>query len=805
MPPIHYHLRRHLLISTARVASVAGAAAFTAGVRGASTYGAVALTRDDAGAGKKISASVGANSVRPPHALAIEDWENEGTPVKVGTIFLDEETRPLIFEDTELAAELGEVRIIQSSKTLVLKEFEIGVTMFIVRSALNAEAVEPVYQILIGFKPHGRWQQYPAIASYDRSLDSTILPPFKIKLFDAGDGLLHTFELHDGLPINSRQRSGMTRLPDLPLRPDFNCAMMLAWQSARLKISTNAYKYFPGVTKESLRPSQARRPYSSNEAMPLLAGRSQINSLGNYFQLPRWPIGSGDTYTNDALDPNRNPFDYPTKRYYTSAAGTPGAYASRAIGWDYEPASISGHNWYTGPGGPRFDRAAIPTAIAQYLSDPTGVRQRDGSTLRENCEAFVNAYFNHSHHYFQDVRRMTGLPDHELLNGGWSHGASTYYGVRTDYVPGGTSRHVNLFTIPNGSTAPPAESPEFTKHGLPKDRDGRAVWSGWAVDMLHAYCAPGWATLLFNSPMHLLCAKHRFAASFMSQLGGSLPQRSPGFLHRQGAWRWLQWITMWKMGTSHDFGFRKNQIEDRMQIDLEAIYVDYVQPATDPEHAAYRSNNSRCLRAFGQLCSATAWVDSNSPLSDRTWSYYVDSGALGYYMATVFVLMKQTGMWAVMVGKSARCKATLEFMITCYDRASIDFILDTDGRLEGYARVAPLVPITSPPSTNFANNWLDLATNYFPRSGQEDWIHDSVGKLIAERDVCQHLRAQWAFMRPDYFPEYPNPRLKDAVRCYERFYEARATVVAHQPTPNAMIEKDWSYRIPPLGRLRSPV
>jgi len=37
--------------------------------------------------------------------------------------------------------------------------------------------------------------------------------------------------------------------------------------------------------------------------------------------------------------------------------------------WNYEPGQLSGHDWFMGPGGPRFERAAFPSAVFEPYSN----------------------------------------------------------------------------------------------------------------------------------------------------------------------------------------------------------------------------------------------------------------------------------------------------------------------------------------------------------------------------------------------------------------------------------------------------
>lgn len=854
-----------------------------------------------------------ANDPDRPVYVEFEDWRDPNNPKLVKTIVLNQRADDLVFEDVELAADMGDVRVMQSDETIIFDDFEFGATLLSMNPVVSSIPGRPVHQVLVNAKPYGRWESWPAMDTFNklvatasefsgvgngrlynkdirwayavaetievtaissteftvvgsvhgpypngtfgkrygaddsavyfetahgtiafqpgdkftwtvypnktaaRPTDVTIPPAFKIKLKRIDGTVLHTFQMRDNLPINSPLLS-QVRDENNALRPFWNCAMTLFWESQRPVLNSKRYKWFAGMTPESCRPTQSQQGYSFNGAVPLINGRGQVNSMNHYYAAPRWPMATSPVSKTDPNDPNNDPYIYDTYAYFTATKG-PARALWRAVGWDYEPGSISLHDWYTGPGGPRHDRAVIPTALVLYMNDPDGVRLRDGAKRRDMAEAWCKAYFNHSHHYVTDVRKLTTVPNDEICYGKWSYGQS-YYGSGTGYVAGGETRHIHQFGIPAGSGGPPT-----------LDRNGNMFFGGWALDNLHTYGTPLWGVLFFNSPAHLISGKMRFFAHNLSQLAAATTKRTSGFLSRNGAWRWMHWCLMWKVGTKHDFGIPRAMIEDRWRMDMECIYNEFVLPATDPTHPNHMVPMIQSLRYLGQLVNEAPgnikidpdaidgelipdpdnpdgpWIEPPPPTPQKAFS--LNSNGLTWYITMVFMLMKQTGSWEAMLNKNEKCKKVMEFMIFALDKFSIDFILDTDGHLEsGYPKVGypgdKSLPDNDPIFTNMPKSWAEVQT-IWPGTGQEDWIHNADGTYRGERDVGQHNRAMWAYMRGDYFPEYPNPRLAAAVAKYDDYYNQKAARVAGKATINEARNADWTYRIPSFGRPKPPV
>lgn len=749
----------------------------TSGI-GFSTLAAIRAPRRMASGTGPVAPGLGNDA---PYSFTVEDWQDPDNPVEVGTAIFDTQLDDLVFADTDLAAEMGDVRVDQCSTTVVYEDFEFGATMMSMNGVVNEGASNTINQVLIACKPYGLWDSFPAMDTYDATTCSTFPKPFKIVLKREDGSTLHTYEMRDGLAINDPSLSQYWVDAPTALRPFFNCAMMLPWSSGTPRTNSHAVNFFPGMTDESLRPSQGKNGASINQPIPLATNRFQINSAGHWIVAPEWPIKFdtvyGSTLDTEAIDP----YSFDITTYHNSEG-----HAYRIYGWNYEPGSISGHDWYTGPGGPRFDRTIIPAAIALYMSNPDGSRLKGNVPWKTIRDKFGLAYFNHSHHYLTDVQTFDTISTTQVQDGEWSY-ARSYYAPNTNYRA--YNRQVDQFAISNGS------------NWVSSDKDGLHHYCGWALDFLHNYGQPGWYTMLFNSPMHLISAKLRYHANWLAQIGGAAGDDPTSlFFDRRHAWRIMHLAVMWKIATSHPLGIDRSVITEAFKAELEAIY-DYVYVPT----VVQNSSSYFCtgLRNFGipGILNDNGSTKYVGPLSDYKT----------FYFSQLLAIMKTTGSWDAMRAESTKCQVALDFIITCLDKYSIDYFMDTEGRGDGVfhnlsATVASGATLTLPA------NWAAWGTTVYPKVGQHDWIHNSNGTIYVQptngtldRDVSQHLRAQYVFMRRDYFPEISNARLEDCCTLLQGYYDTIAARVATGATPTDQRNLDWVYRLPNLGILKPMV
>ena len=757
-----------------------------------------------------------------PNLIELEDWTS-GSAVVVGSLTFNNRTSDFVFQDGEMAAEIGDVGIYQSTQSITFGNFEFGATLFASNKVNTVSGINPLYQVLVGCKPLAStgWTTYPAMDTYSRTVNTTYPEPFKINIKDSLGNILHTYQMQDGLPINSPLLSQTWDQPageplvnnygSVTLRPDFNCGMMLPWSSTETRISTNASKIYPGVIAEVIRPSgQGKQGASVLSAIPIstqsfYSGLS-INSQNHGLAMPQWPMVTdfnyGDVPPVSITDPLTDPYLFDIS-VYRAWAGKP----VRMTGWGYEPGSISGHDWYTGPGGPRFDRASVPSVMATLAADPNYIRLQGNVPIRTWAEHWGLAYFNHSMHYLTDVKTFETLPPAEMESGVWRYANSYYSGGR---APPDTSTAIDLLAILSGSGRTTAN----------QDSSGRLVWGGWAADSLHSYAAPGWWTLMLNSPMHAYSAKMAYNKEWMCSLGSAPPTTNSDsfFLVREQAFRYLHLTTMWKLASSHPVGLNRSYVESRWQTELETLYdTVYVPTFVNNVNSVY-NNSVRNLGVAGGVSGSgpTAFISSGG-------------GDLAFYMGHVMCLMKQSGAWSAMRQKSAKCAVALEMMINCFDKASIDYILDTTGRDEangGYPVLSPEGAVTAADvpanwaavntmqnaswpidTTGTAGNWRvwsDWISAYAPGSG----VPLVFGGGQSEPYVAQHLKAQYAFIRRDYFPEYPNARLPAACAKYQTYYDTITSRVDSQfaatGASKAVTDKDWHYRYAALGVIKPP-
>lgn len=756
----------------------------------------------------------GSGSVAPdldanaPAYVELEDWSDPANPVLVGSAPLDTRAEDFVYQDSELAAEIGDVRITQSSSTIIFGRFEFGVTMFTINGTLNLDNPgTPVHQVVIAHKPHGTWPSYPFADTFRKDRDLTFPKPYKLKIRKSDSTILKTIEMRDGLAVNdpSLAQTWGNGQPK-PLRPHMECGQWHFWQSAKLKYSSNALKYFPGVTALSLRPSIAKNGTTSNAPIAFELNRSQWNSTLQWYAAPEWPIAWFNTAT-------RSPdytYDDDPFLFIPDYHGDEG-HASLMVGWNIEPGSISLHDWFIGPGGPRHDRSTLSTPLVRYFTDPNGVRLKGNVPHRTLLDCYNHGYFHHSHHMLlNDVKTFKLMPKEYARDGSISF-SHAYYGQNdSGYVPGGLPRHVGLWCIPNGGT---------TYQAAP--RDGHAGFlNGWEVDDNHSYIAPGLATMFCNSPAHTVSGALRFFAHVCGQLGSARPESTTGnnFLSRVHAWRMHQLSVAWKTATTHSMGIDRETIEQRFQRELEAVYDTVYVPAIVNQSTDI---SMTAIRRFGQpvFDSGVSYGNGQSAFPNTKWWRGVTDSKAGYF-AGVLTLMRQTGCWAAMRARSTKCDVALRFIVDCMDKDSLMSLYYTKGRYEGNFTYSDRVPTQFSPQADAAAglpdpvmyaDWNEWVTKN-PANGQTTLMTDADGSFTAARmDATTGLRLQWAFVRRDYFPDIPSPlgtsgeSMVDSVcTMAQGWLEGLDTKIKSISSPWSAMSNDMAYYYPPHGVYLAP-
>jgi hypothetical protein len=726
-----------------------------------------------------------------PGSIVLEDWSS-GSGKVVGSALIDNSLPDLDWEDADLAREMGKVTVRGVSQSIRWGEFEFGALAL--WSSAAKEGGGGVHQVLVGAKPFGRWSTYPYQDTFKPATDLTIPPAFKVKLLSKTGLVLNTYQMRDGKAINDASLS-QTRAPGTgALRPFFNIGMLLPWSSARTKASDKLNSHFPGF--KPMPESKGKISYATNGAIPLLGfgaqGRTQINGLNHWHAMPRWPLGLEVTES-----PTLDPFGYAVPNIWTGDG--PWARSAWATGWDYEPGSISGHDWYSGPGGMRFDRAVIPTPMAYLASDPNYRRPKDGTPIRDLVDAWGLAYFNHSGHYLTDVTQFKSIMNTPAERDTNSQMGS-YYGGKTQMAPPAVS--IDMRAI-NSSDSNLEGNNGGTDPAYYYDKNGNRFWGGWVPDGEHAYQLPYWHTILLNSPMHLISSRAAFNQSFLSRLSTrDITMRPVGrwdagpsyasINSRIQAYRWLHYTLMWKMATKNPLGVSREAIEALLLKDLALYHDKFVLPirseTTNPYHVAFKK------LGMGVFATQTA----------EGWKLQVEGTAASYYHAGLLLAMKNLGLWEKL-RLDPKAKATLDFIVESLNKFSIDFILDADGRAEdpsGVIHVAGPFARFEDIKASDVPTWAEWGKRY-PAKGQENWIRDVNGKFT-EKYAAQHVRAQWAIMVRDWFPELNSPRAAEAAAKYERHYAEWDAMVNTKATPLDKMLSDMQTINLPYWQFKAP-
>lgn len=497
-----------------------------------------------------------------PHFISHEDWTNPASPVITKTIPLDTRGDDLVYEDTELASNMGDVRVTYSSDSIVFgtggDAFEHGFVVLSLNQALNEEdPTKPVHQVIPAIKPYGRWAGYPTADGYNATTDNTYPAPFKYVLHRADMSVIQRIEMSDALAINDATLTqsfgnGVTT----PLRPHITCGTLPILQTNLIKDSTFAEKFFPGMV--SISPSAGKQGFSSNGAS-IFNIHQQQNSTLHFYAAPWKPIPYGAPV--DVADDS----DKPDPHLYTIGTNSAGPH-HRLGGLMFDYGSVTLQDRYTGPGGSRFDRHALSSQLVLYMTDKAGVRPKGQYSYKTIKHHYGLAFFNHNMHWVTEVKRHGTLPVDDVLSGLYSQMNGYYLQNGNQYVAGGLAKHVNVFNLKLSNYV---------------DKNGRWPWQGDDTDYLHPYRAPGQWTMFFNSPMHTIAQKHMLITTFLAQAGLGCGVGDPKgyWMTRRHAWRLLQLIVSWKCGTQHELGVSQAMIEKHLQRELENEHDKIYVPA----------------------------------------------------------------------------------------------------------------------------------------------------------------------------------------------------------------------------------
>jgi hypothetical protein len=714
-----------------------------------------------------------------PKRLEIYSVVN-GVEALVDFLEFDTPDENLLFADSEIAGQMGETKVVKSSKTIVFDKFRFGAKFYASSATNSADGVTPLYRVLVACQPYNQgWDSYPAERNWPSTTVYMHPPAFRAKLKKADGSILHVWQGRDGTPINDPSWSQVWDATHA-LRPFWHCAAMLPWQNVRARTSDLKNKFYSGVEADFIRPSLAKRIYTANGTEPYLDGYTNLDGYNHMYQIDQWPKATGST-EDQPLDAFNQPL----------ASNGNHSYFQQVNGWSYEPGSKSGHEYQTGPGGVRFDRSVIPSLYALWATNPNGRRLKGNVLYQDMFDAHALAFFNHPMFYFRDVQNFTGIPDNEIVRDGgclWNQRGAYY---------GGTGGKGPDFTVDMRGVNAGASTSSGALSGN-RDLKGNLYWNGYLPDFLHGYHNPGWAALLTNDPIFAIAAKHNYNALSLAQLDEQTDPHNDYqyFGNRQYAWRLVNRTMAWKLASGNEAGHDRAQLENMMRVGLESIYDNwyiptYEKPITEPRY--------KLMKALG-----VTTADDGS-------RYSLNGAGLMYYLADTVILMKQTGLWSIMRKKNYKCEKALWFIINSMDIAGIDQLLDTPGTWEsragsGYFEAALASNGTKVTLEDCPSSWADWKIKVFdvldPNRVNADWVTEENGTL-AERHESMHMRGGWVLNRVIYFPEYINPRAQAAYNKVMAYYD-KVRLALPAAANYTRTQNDFAYLTPAKGKRLPP-
>lgn len=709
------------------------------------------------------------NDPEAPYSFELFDWTVPGNPLSKGLIAFDTRADDFTYEDREIAEENGDVAIVQSSKSILFGEIEFGFTLIGSHKGNTVDGLKPLYQVLGSQAHRGTWTSYPFSDTFDASQHVTYPDPYKIVMKNRAGNVLHIFEMHDGLPINSPELA-QHQTDTTPLRPHTNCAQQLGWQNTKPKISSKANKWFSGINDVYDRPSVAKTHYSFIAVEPLITGgysNNSRNGLHTPWSVDRWPRPDVDFWPAVA-DP-----------YMANQNSVWPPHAQTVDGYDYEPGSFSTHNWYTGPGGPRHDRSAIATTLAWWISDPNRIRLQDNVPARDLADGFIMGYLNHSNKWVTDPKTLKFIDNSRILGGKVSNG-DAYYG---DYTMAPENKISTRANMREGENA------------YHYDRTGRLFYSGWGRDPLHSYANAGWAALLQTNPMMGIVSKWDTTTQFMIHGEPGWSGRSD-YMVRTQAWDWLHYTIAWKLASTHPLGFSRAEIEEAFMVRLEAVWRDVYKPTfIDNDPGIYYEG----IRRFG------------FPLEDKDgWALGNPGGQLAFYFTNVLMLMKQTGLWSVLMAKGGHIKDVLLMHIANMDRHCFGVLTKTKWSRATWRGYDNGVENQNGGYLYFPYNQALPASfeeySALNESQLSDFMHDDNGGFRGhERDVSDHPFMAYPAMRKNFFPEIPHPLLDASIAKVNSYHDMQTAWVAEATNPADKRSRDYIWGYAGVATIKAPI
>jgi hypothetical protein len=716
-----------------------------------------------------------------PTVYELYDWTNPAAPVLADTVTLTDRGPDFIPQDPRFAAERGAAAWHRSPKALKLGDFALGPHLFASHAGNTTSGTQPLLQVGIWLSRGGAgdpWSTFPFADTYDKKRDSTFPGAFKILAKTAAGALVHTFELHDGLAINDASLHQGYPTDTQPDRPFFSVGGVLIWENEVPRRSALLESFFPGITDEGMRPSQAKSHFTFNGCEPeITTGYSgnSLNSLGNIFVNKEWAQPKA-AYWPDFTKPGTfDPYFPYSDACYDGHSAFMGPWIE---GYLYEAGSRTTHNYYTAPGGPRPDRAPFPSQLAMWMTDPNGKRQ-DGVAFSVIAYNYALAYGNHPNHWVTDLYNLSLRPDADLI-GSVPYFIGNYYGDGAGVSPNAIQLNACQRDGTNDSHY---------------DSAGRMPYHGWGRDALHDYTSAGDAALCYQSPLMMILSKWDTITSFMAH--GSAQWSGRGgdgdggsYMIRTMAWQWKHHVLAYMMAAGHPLGFDQGAILGRFCAVLESIGRDIQTPVENGDRPSGFAHYYEGIARFGQ------------PLVLQGDKWGVPGGGLSFYLGGVLLYMKQSGMYAAIQARGGAAYSALLFTIRNACQYVFGLFADTKGTMFPYAQFPASMVFAD--GTDMPADWSEWSAKI--ETGPADFnSNDGVNCFGGDRDVCTHSAIQFAYIMRDAFPEIDHPKKAAALANIDRYLKRQTEYVASKAGDfGAQRDADHTFRYPGIAPLKAP-
>lgn len=783
--------------------------------------------------------TVNATVTSEPAPMYLEMWDHSvpASPTLVGTMSFIGADTTMAFSDADINAELGTVPV-KSASTMSWGGFDWGALRFTCPGGVNATTPgKAFHQVIVFNKPNTNWANYPAASGYNKDVSETHPPAFKVIMKDTGGNVLHTWEMYDGLPINSWDINVGYQYPaggaytdaflddTKAIRFHLNCAQVLPWTQARCKQNAKAKWWYGGVTSYNLHGSVCTKTYSTNPSFPPggfgANGGGQSNGVFNHRFMPFRPRAANHPFYTDPS----------TDEYMNSWWNFYPAQNQGRTGHGYEPGNPGHIDMNTALGGVRFDRGGFATPIVEVISDPAKVHGMTQKTYRELLDHTMLNCFNIAFHYTGNV--ATGGPALDKTNTflcgpngsagsatAWGYGKG-YYLSQPSYVAGGLSHTIHQMGMGQGAfdSNNPDNAMRFYKRDAATGKI-RRPFSGWCTDHMHAHQFWGACAGLFNSPMHAWHNVHALNACMLTNNNQSYDNHGSvrpigwwansefsysGVLTRERAYRLMHLAMGWWLANNHpSFGLSRTDLQQEL-----VRYIKTYHTGVYQKKWAAGSDNSPYwlgLRRFGM--QLTPRLGSNYASNPTHYYARLEDTPAGCYHIYPFTLMTQTGLMDYLLGLGdTQITESLNDMVLTLDTFSVDGILDA-----GYVQSQDITHRMSPIFSSFAEitaasiplNWAGLSA-VAPPIGSTAFLKDSTGAW-KEYSAWAHIQGMWAVGAHHYLRgHFPNARSSAAFTFITNTYNDHLNnYVLANPDKIQQGFRGWTYFHPVHGHMVAP-